>query len=461
MGVERQAASSPRRLLSKVMFVGWIASLAAFLAAITFLPCSFIVRFSGWVAALLGIVIWRGVVSSLSGSIDVLVGHIRSCARGEFRPSVPSVPDPGLDFLRQELQQMVEVLAERVQQLEASDRHMRAILGGMVEGVIALDREGRILWLNGSAQRLLGIASGQATNQRFTELVRHPEMETMIHGALSQRRPAMLELHQFAPHEQAIRFHATPCEAEQGGAALVLVAHDVTEIRRLEGLRREFVANVSHELKTPLTSIQSLVETLLNGALEDPAHNRRFVTSISEDTTRLSRLIDDLLELSQIESKASPLTLEPVRIGLFLESLTPLFRPVLDERRVSLRVLVPPEAPPVLADPERLRQIFVNLLDNAVKFNRPDGQVLVRAHPEGGELRIEIEDSGIGIPEADLPRIFERFYRVDRARSRALGGTGLGLAIVKHLVELHRGTIEVRSRIGEGSTFTLSLPLAP
>ena len=352
-----------------------------------------------------------------------------------------------------------EATAQKLRELESQRQQAQAILDSMVEGVVALTREGQILWLNGSAQRLLKLSSDQAAGKRLTELVRHTELDEMIKEVLTQRRPASREIQTFSPREQVMRFQATPCEGGASDAALVLMAQDVTEVRRLEGLHREFAANVSHELKTPLTSIKSLTETLLTGALEDAQNNRRFVSMIDQDATRLTRLIDDLLELSQMESKASPLNLQPVNLRSLIESLLPMFQQPMQERQITMEVMIPSDTPQVQADPDRLRQVFVNLIDNAVKFNTPNGRVSIRAQIFKAQIRILVEDAGVGIPEQDLPRIFERFYRVDKARSRELGGTGLGLAIVKHLVELHHGTVEVESRLGSGSTFTITLPL--
>ncbi|MBI4598549.1 MAG: phosphate regulon sensor histidine kinase PhoR [Candidatus Omnitrophica bacterium] len=353
-----------------------------------------------------------------------------------------------------------EAIQQQLRQLESQRQQAQAILDSMGEGVVALDREGQVLWLNGSAQRLLELTPDQAKGKRLTELLRHPELDDVVREALTQQRPASREIQTFGPREQAIRFQATPCEDQTAAAALVVVAQDVTEIRRLEGVRREFVANVSHELKTPLTSIKSLTETLLTGALEDAQNNRRFVTMIDQDATRLTRLIDDLLALSQIESKATPLNLQPVNLRVLIESLLPMFAQPMQERHITMEVLIPADAPQVQADSDRLRQVFVNLIDNAVKFNTPSGRVSIRAQISEEQIRILVEDTGAGIPEQDLPRIFERFYRVDKARSRELGGTGLGLAIVKHLVELHHGTVDVRSQPGQGSTFTVTLPLS-
>jgi len=350
-------------------------------------------------------------------------------------------------------------LERRVQELESQRTQAQAILESMVEGVAALDRDGRILWLNGSAQRLFKVQPDHAAGKRLLELFRQPELDGLIQEALAERHPAVREVHTFSPTEQVVQFQATPCEDNEAGAALVLVAQDVTEIRRLEGMRREFVANVSHELKTPLTSIKGLVETLLGGALDDSANNRRFVSLIDEDATRLTRLIDDLLELSQIESKALPLTREAVELTPLLEGIVAALEREIEQRRLTVAAQVPPGLL-VSADPHRLRQVFMNLVDNAIKYNKDAGRITISAARDRASLTVTVADTGVGIPPQDLPRIFERFYRVDKARSRALGGTGLGLSIVKHIVESHGGTVSVQSRLGEGSAFTITLPLA-
>jgi len=350
-------------------------------------------------------------------------------------------------------------LRQRFQELETQRSQAQVILESMVEGVCALDRQGRVLWLNASAQRLFGVTPGQASGKRLIELFRQPEMDALTQEALLHHRCAVREVQTFGAQERTLRVQATPCEGAAADAALVLVVQDVTDIRRLERVRREFVANVSHELKTPLTSIKGLVETLLNGALEDAANNRRFVGLIDEDATRLTRLIDDLLELSQIESKAAPLALQPVDVPRLLQGVVARLQRQVQEHNVTLELSLSSDLPPVKGDPDRLRQVFLNLLDNALKFNKPGGRVTVTATQRPAGLAISIEDTGVGIPHQDLPRIFERFYRVDKARSSELGGTGLGLAIVKHLVELHAGTIDVRSQPGRGSRFTVTLPL--
>jgi two-component system phosphate regulon sensor histidine kinase PhoR len=351
-------------------------------------------------------------------------------------------------------------LQARLQVLESQQYQAEVILASMVEGVCALDKEGYVVWLNPAAQRVLGLPAHQVFGKRFLDLFRQPDLDTLITRVLALGEPESRELRLFGPPERVLSLQVAPCEGGTTGAALVLVAQDVTETRRLEGLRREFVANVSHELKTPLTSIRGLVETLLGGALEDPAHNRRFVGLIEEDTVRLTRLIDDLLDLSRIESKALVLQPQAITLRPLLEQLVASFQPQLQAGQVSLSLVAPDDLPLVSGDVERLRQIFINLLDNAIKFNKVGGRVDVTARSEGPWVRVAVQDTGSGIPAPDLPRIFERFYRVDKARARALGGTGLGLAIVKHLVELHQGTVSVESCPDQGSTFTVSLPRA-
>ena len=349
---------------------------------------------------------------------------------------------------------------QRTRELKAQSHQAEAILQSMTEAVVAIDASGRILWLNDSAQRLIGARSDQTVGNRLTELMRHQELDELIRRALRDRRSISAELRLFTPAEQVVRMQATPLEAEVGETALVLVAQDVTEVRRLEGLRREFVANVSHELKTPLTSIAGLVETLLGGALEDPANNRRFVSLIEKETSRLTHLIDDLLQLSQVESRAVPLKLQPVDVPALMREAWGDVERQAAARRMSVSWELAGSLPKIPGDIERLRQVFVNLFDNAIKFNQDGGRITVRGRVDGWMLVVEVEDTGIGIPEPDLARIFERFYRVDKARSREQGGTGLGLAIAKHIIELHQGRIEARSRLGHGAILSVSLPIS-
>jgi two-component system, OmpR family, phosphate regulon sensor histidine kinase PhoR len=242
----------------------------------------------------------------------------------------------------------------------------------------------------------------------------------------------------------------------------VLVLHDITELRRLERVRRDFVANVSHEFKTPLTAIQGFAETLLGGALDDNDNRRRFVEIIREHAARLARLTDDLLTLSRIEAGKLELRMQPVSVTDLVEMCAQTTQMKADQKKLTLEFDVRPNLPPVRGDASRLAEILQNLLDNAVQYTQPGGRVTLRADvaPGARQAAISVSDTGIGIPQHEQQRIFERFYRVDAARSREVGGTGLGLSIARHLAEAHGGRIEVQSEAGKGSTFTLFLPLA-
>ncbi len=334
-----------------------------------------------------------------------------------------------------------------------------AVIESMAEGVIALDADGAVLVLNPAAAALFGVDRMSAPGRPLLDVIRQHQLHELTQIVHATGRSATAELTVFHPIERLLRARAVLCGVtEPLSPSIVLVIEDLTDMHAYERLRKEFVANVSHELKTPLTSIRSLTETLLDGALEDPAHNRKFLALIDDETGRLARLIDDLLTLSQIESQAT-LTQEweNVLLRAFVESLRQTFASELAKGQLSFAIQIE-ESVVVRAHVDRLRQVFINLIDNAIKYNKPNGSIHVAASEEGPIVRVDIQDTGIGIPQPDLARIFERFYRVDKARSRKLGGTGLGLSIVKHIVEAHRGSLSVASELGKGSTFSFTLP---
>ncbi|MCX7661818.1 MAG: ATP-binding protein, partial [Candidatus Omnitrophica bacterium] len=231
-------------------------------------------------------------------------------------------------------------------------------------------------------------------------------------------------------------------------------------LRRLEKIRQDFVANVSHELRTPISSIKGYAETLLEGAMEDKENRKEFLNIIYKDATRLANLIEDLLDLSKIESGKMKMHFEALDLRPIVESALNILENNIKEKKLSVTIDISEDLPKVLIDEKRILQVFLNLLDNAVKYTPQNGRINIRAYPADEYVQVEISDTGIGIPEKDLPRIFERFYRVDKARSRELGGTGLGLSIVKHIIKAHKGEIWVKSELGKGSTFFFSLPQA-
>jgi two-component system phosphate regulon sensor histidine kinase PhoR len=329
-----------------------------------------------------------------------------------------------------------------------------AILASMVEGVLAVDRDLRVTFCNDSFARTVGARAPVSPGVPLLDLVRDPGLlEIMTHvlatGERVERRLTLAAAHSF-------EVLAGPLAGPSNRGALAIL-HDITKLERLERVRKDFVANVSHELRTPLAAIRGYAETLLDGALEDEKHNRQFVEIIQAHALRLNNIASDLLTLSELESNTAVSPPHRISIRATLEAA---LRTVESGARMrGVRVTAGKiDDVPVMGHELRLEQALVNLLDNAVKFNRPNGEVRIEIATVDGRVSIVISDTGLGIPSGDLPRIFERFYRVDKARSREVGGTGLGLSIVKHVVEQMGGSVAVESQLGKGSQFTLLLP---
>jgi two-component system, OmpR family, phosphate regulon sensor histidine kinase PhoR len=367
--------------------------------------------------------------------------------------------DDELGALGRSLEQAAGRLRRLVDRLSLESARREAILSSMVEGVLAVDGDLRVTFCNDSFGRLIGAPNPIPERVTLVELVRDPALIEMISSVLRSGQSRKQRLHLPAAEGHSFEVQVTPLAATSGRGAIAIL-HDITDLERLERVRKDFVANVSHELRTPLTAIRGYAETLLEGALEDKENNRRFIEIIKTHAIRLGLIARDLLILSELEAGQGPVEPERISVRAAVHSALRTVEPEARAREVN----VIPEA---LEDVEvagsrvRLEQALVNLLDNALKFNRPGGEVRVASRQTDGYARISISDTGIGIPSEDLARIFERFYRVDKARSREVGGTGLGLSIVKHIVERMKGTIEVESRLGKGSTFTVQLPVAP
>jgi two-component system phosphate regulon sensor histidine kinase PhoR len=360
---------------------------------------------------------------------------------------------------------MSEHLAEQVAQLDEDRQQLRTILSGMVEGVVALDAQERILFANGRAAELLEFDAQAVVGRKFWEVVRQRPLQEVLRKAWAGSGTARQELNWNGSPARCLAVHVACLPGPQWGRTrgAVLVLHDTTDLRRLERHRQEFVANVSHELKTPLSVIKVCTETLLGGALDDVENRGSFLERIDRQTDRLQALILDLLSLARIEAGTEAFDFEAVAVGPVVAACLDRHRDRAETRHQVLEAVPPPpgEDPTVWADQEAVGQILDNLVDNALKYSPPGSRVWVRWRVDGHHVRLEVEDNGTGIPEHDLPRIFERFYRVDKARSRELGGTGLGLSIVKHLVQAMRGSVRAASRLGHGTTFTVRLPRRP
>ncbi len=378
------------------------------------------------------------------------------------------VPDGGKDEvgeLAKALNAMAASLQHQLDEIRSNGDRLQSVLDNMTSGVVMIAPDGKITLYNREAEQLLGSSVRERVGRSVTEIRQHFELINLIREVLEQPAYVREELTVYYPEERLLEIHIVPMtmggDDEQG---LLLVLQDVTAIRRLERMRSEFVANVSHELKTPVAAVKGFAETLLAGAMNDEETARSFLTIIQDESDRLNRLIGDILELSKIESRRSPLQFSPIDLPAFLGRMAELLSPEAGKKSIELNVQAE-EGLFLEADEDRLGQILMNLLQNGINYTPEGGKVKVTAEVmESGDgeeelVRITVADTGIGIPKKDVPRIFERFYRVDKARSRSSGGTGLGLSIVKHLTELHRGTIRVESEIGAGSKFILELPL--
>ncbi|HJZ79723.1 MAG TPA: ATP-binding protein [Pyrinomonadaceae bacterium] len=336
---------------------------------------------------------------------------------------------------------------------------LNATINEMREGLLVIDADMRVVASNRAAQQLLSNFETPLNSRRLTELTRNPAIYDAFLDAVRGTERAGVKVETYSPGRRVFDLRVVPLRTASGVNGAVGVFFDVTRLERLEIIRQEFLSNVSHELRTPLTSIVALSETLEVGAIDDPKNNRRFLSIIQKNAARMHRLIDDILELSAIEAGNVKLQPELVRLRAVVEDVVGSLDAVAASRHVTISNLVSVEAE-VFADPHRLMQMLTNLIDNAIKFNREGGTVSI-GFSRTDRDHISVEDTGEGIPSHHLDRLFERFYRVDRARSRELGGTGLGLAIVKHLARSHGGEVSVQSRFGEGTQFTIDLPPRP
>ncbi|MDD5730996.1 MAG: ATP-binding protein [Candidatus Omnitrophica bacterium] len=388
--------------------------------------------------------------------IKEITDTLNKISAGDPEQRVSVLTHDDIGRLAEAVNKLTDGFKSEILRLRKENNQARAILNSMAEGVIALDKDARIVSVNPTVEKLFNISGKETEGKFFLEAVRNNDISEIIAVVLKKGELVSQELTLVWPVQKIFQINASPIFEKNITAGCLVVIHDITEIRRLEVVRRDFVANVSHELKTPLTSIKGFVETLLGGALEDKENSRQFLEIILNHANRLDSLINDLLDLSSMESRNIRLEKKEINLKGLTDKILSGFKAQLKKTTVEVKNELP-QGLSVIADKDRMEQVLTNLIDNAIKFNKENGFIKIYSRDLNDKIKVIVEDSGIGIPGKDILRIFERFYRVDKARSRELGGTGLGLSIVKHIVELHGGNAGVESTEGLGSKFWFTL----
>jgi len=410
------------------------------------------------VAAAMSLAISRRI----SRPIEEIKRGAERFAKGELGLKLPIYDSQEIGGLAEAMNQMAAQLDDRIHAIVQQRNELEVVLSSMVEGVLAVDMDERLIKINRAAAQMIGVEAAAATGRSIQEIVRNPALQQFVARALRSREPVEGDIVASNGDERSLQAHGTILRDAQGtsiGALIVL--NDVTRLRQLENMRREFVANVSHELKTPITSIKGFVETLLHGAMANPEDAQRFLGIIARHAERLNAIIEDLLSLSRIEQEGErrEIALETGAVKDVLTAAIQSCRISADAKNIRIE-LACDDAVRARLNATLLEQAVVNLLDNAIKYSEPGSAIQIEAARTDGDVAISVCDHGCGIRREHIPRLFERFYRVDKARSRKLGGTGLGLAIVKHVVQAHNGQVSVQSTPGQGSTFTIRLPSA-
>jgi len=415
-----------------------------------------------WLWSLLILLLAAVVALLISRSYTDRIERLREfsvrVAEGDFRPLPGDGKDDTLESLGVSLNQTAQRLDRTIRTLTEERNLSAAILGSMVEGVAVVNGVERLVFANPGFAQILDLDVPPVSGSSLLEVVRQTELIEAVRRVLAGEPRVEAEIvtgtlrqHYFAATVASVR------AGETSGAVIVL--HDITELRKLERVRRDFVANVSHEFRTPLTAIQGFSETLLAGAVNDPNNRDRFLGIILEHSRRLARLTEDLLRLSEMDAERLELEVRRLAVSQLVESCYETAQRRAAEKGLTLSLQLPGRLPDVAGDSRRLQEVLQNLLDNAIQYTLPGGKIVLSAEAKNDEVIFTVADTGIGIPRSDQPRIFERFYRVDAARSREAGGTGLGLSIAKHLIEVHGGRIWVESEVGEGSQFHFSIPV--
>jgi two-component system, OmpR family, phosphate regulon sensor histidine kinase PhoR len=415
-----------------------------------------------WISSLVMLLVTGTTSLLISRSFSRRVERLRSFSRrvaeGDFHPIDADRSGDALEALAVSLNDTAARLDRAIRTLTEERNLSAAILGSMVEGVAVVNSGERLLFANQGFAEILELDAPPQSGSSLVEVVRQTELLGAVREVLRGAPRVEAEIVTGTLRQRFFAVTVASVKATENSGA-VIVLHDITDLRKLERVRRDFVANVTHEFKTPLTAIQGFAETLLAGAMDDPHNRIRFLEIILEHSRRLARLTDDLLELSKMDADRLDLEVGRLNVSQFVQSCLETAQRPAAEKNLRIAVNLPEAVPDIAADWRRLAEVLQNLLDNAIQYTPSGGQITVSASADGVEVTFTVSDTGIGIPRVDQPRIFERFYRVDVARSREVGGTGLGLSIARHLVEAHGGRIWVESEVGRGSQFHFTVPV--
>ncbi|MCK4259954.1 MAG: HAMP domain-containing protein [Halanaerobiales bacterium] len=421
----------------------------------------FIQLLAGFVVAFIVffILAWR-LSESITEPIKRITQTAQKIAHGHLNERIYTYSNDEIGTLSRMFNLMASQLGETIKKITSEKERLATILDNMADGLIALNMDQEVIILNPAAAQMFGVNEEVVKGKSLIEINWNQKLIEILQEAYLTLEPTQAEVYLLYPREITLRSQLAPIIGDCGETkGMVLLFTDITELRRLERMRTEFVGNVSHELKTPLTSIRGYVETLLDMELDKPGVIKRFLGVINKESERLSKLIEDLLALSRLEGK-KPYEMQPIQLQHVYDNIRLVLKSEAKKKKVDLKIHIPKNLPSVMGIEEQLNQVFINLIENGIKYTSEEGKVTVTAKAEGEWVITKVKDTGMGIPEEDIVRIFERFYRVDKGRSRQLGGTGLGLSIVKHIIKAHDGEISVESEIGVGSTFSVKLKRA-
>jgi len=420
------------------------------------------IALGGLIIAVFAAILSLAISRRITRPIEQIKRTAESIARGNFQARSQVDQSDEIGSLSDAINQMAAQLRDRIDTIMRQRNEIEAMLSSMIEGVIAVDEEERIISINQAAAAMFSCDIVKAQGRSIQEVVRNTVLHEFVKNALTSQEPVEKDIVLYSDVERIINAHGTVLQdADEHRAGALIVCNDVTRIWRLENIRRDFVANVSHEIRTPITAIKGFVETLSDGSVKDPKDSKRFLGIIERHVDRLEAIIEDLLSLSGIErgAEGEHIMLQGGRIREVLLTAIRVCEVKAAPKKISLELSCNEELKANI-NPALLEQAVVNLIDNAIKFNDEGSTVLVKAAQIDGQISISVRDQGCGIEKEHLPRLFERFYRVDKARSRQMGGTGLGLAIVKHIAQAHGGKVSVESTPGKGSTFSIHIPIA-